>query len=238
MLFRSFALFLTFVAFLPAMSLADDKAASNTIVLDPFSQKSTATDLLVGIWNYTANHTINVAPAANGPPVYQSKDGVNGFLDPAAEKDPVEKPVLHEKEMTIQLRLDIRASNTFRFEMARTDHAEKVFEYMFVEGAWSLRGRLLVLTVVMDGDAEPIAIFIDQLEKDRIEARGTISSDELFANGRGSLVREAKPHPIRVPTGYSLEVDEVSFGPTITDVATHLKNSLNPSVEVEYTDEK
>ncbi len=201
----------------------DDKSVEKTgDSVDPFINADKAQEALTGIWEYSAD----IKKSSPTYPAVISKDGEIGWpLDG-------NKPVFVDKTTSSQIRLDLRRQENFRLEMVVTDQSGKYVGYMFGEGRWSLRGRLLVLTFILDDEIERWAFFIESLSSDQICVKGIESTVELIGNGRGVFAKKQAFTPLAVPDGYNIEIDESSFGSAQADVAQYLRDNLNADVEI------
>ena len=210
---------------------ASDRAPKKTetdLTIDPFVEANRALRMLEGIWEYKRDYTIESSPPRY-PAAFLSEDGAVGFPIGTNTSEPAE---VVDKKMSSHVRLDLRSRDKFRLEMVLTDHRAKTSGYTFGEGNWSLRGRLLVLTFILNDEIERMGFFIERLSDDQIVVRGVEDSVELFDEARGTFVKKDTYTSLSVPKGYSVEVDEASFGSAKTAVAEYLRANLKAEVEI------
>lgn len=200
--------------------------------LDPFVDEDKVADLLAGIWEYSADYSLK-PQAIRDVPGLVGPDGQRGV--PWGEQK-VGESMQAIRKMSSHVRLDLRSKNKFRIEMAISNHSDKTCSYGFVEGTWKLRGRLLVLTFLLENEIDRWAVFIEKLATDEIVAKGIGDSTELFNGGRGMLTKKETPTPLSIPRDYAVQVDESSYGSATKDIAEFLRDNLN--IEVELTKER
>ena len=210
----------------PSPDSHQPKASEDAI--DPFVDEDKAAVALAGIWEYSADYSLKPQVVRDVPGLV-GPDGQRGW--------PFEEKALGEttqvvRKMSSHVRLDLRSKNKFRIEAAISNHADKTCSYSYGEGTWKLRGRLVVLTFLLDDEIARWGVFIEKLATDEIVVRGIGESAEFFNGGQGVLTRKENPIPVSIPTGYAVEVDEVSYGPARIDIAEFLRDNLNMDVEL------